>query len=249
MQTAWDKNAEQRHRQMIEGKDISFSRLLLPEILRLLHSFGGYASFSVVDVGCGTGVLTRILARQVQEVVGVEPSSTSVRIAREYTKNDANVSIEASTIQDCQALAPDSFDLAIAHMVLQTMDPLDRPLEVIAGALKQSGIFMFTVPHPCFWAEIRSYINKSEYSYNIPSTHQIPFTITTVSEPLPSFVPYYHRPLETYSTALGRSGFLIEQIREPFPDQNLLREYSRPWKYPGFLLLVCRKQTREEAKQ
>ncbi len=39
---------------------------------------------SALDAGCGVGFLTDLLAEQVQEVIGVDPSPESIAIARAY---------------------------------------------------------------------------------------------------------------------------------------------------------------------
>src|SRR6185295_9104756 len=77
---------------------------------------------SVLDFGCGSGLLTTYYARQFQdtEFVGVDRSTASIRIAREYGQrhNLPNVRFEAADIQG-QPLSG-SYDLIIAtHALLQ----------------------------------------------------------------------------------------------------------------------------------
>lgn len=246
MQEAWDKNAYQRHMQILEGRDISFSKLIVPQILGLLQSLDGYTSFSVLDIGCGTGVLAHILAKYVSRVVGIDSSANSIQIAREYTKEDENAVVECVGIENYVVSHSDKFDLAVANMTLQTVESLELALKKISNSLKEKGVLIFSIPHPCFWTRIRQDISESEYAYTTPSSHLIPFTISKDPDPLPCPVPYFHRPLEVYSSALYEAGFVIERIREPFPSQELAREYPKPRKYPAFLVLACRKQSSTE---
>jgi len=236
---AWDINASFRHTQILEGKDITFSKLSLPEILGLVQSLDGYGSFSVLDVGCGTGILTQIIARYVRRVVGIDPSNKSVLIAREYTKGDENVTIECASIEEYARDHPSQFDLVVAHMTLQTVNSLQLVLRSTAHVLKRTGTFVFSIPHPCFFAEHTDFDCKSDYQYHIPALCEIPFTISRDPIPLPSRVPYHHRPLEVYSSALLRAGLCIVEIREPFPSSELMKEYPVPWKYPHVLIGVC----------
>jgi len=48
-----------------------------------------------------------------------------------------------------------------------------------------------------------------------------------------------HRPLQTYTDALGKAGFLIERLREPpVPDRALRTDRGRRWRrVPIFLHL------------
>ena len=52
-----------------------------------------------------------------------------------------------------------------------------------------------------------------------------------------------HRPLEAYTEALSRAGFLIERLREPaVPETGIVRPHSRRWqRLPLFLHLRARK--------
>ncbi len=242
MLEAWDQNAQLRHEQIVAGKDLSFSKLLVPELLEILQGLKDFASFSVLDVGCGTGDLSHTLAKHVRHVLGIEPSRKSFLIAKDYTKNDKNVLIKRIRIESFIRRYSATFDFVVAHMVLQALDPLLPALRNISKALKRRGYFVLTVPHPCFWPIYKKEITQSNYQYHISSFHQVPFTISNDPNPLPSFTPYFHRSLEEYSSALHEAGFTIERLREPFPSSELLAQYSNQWTYPRHMIFVCRKQ-------
>lgn len=242
MTEAWDLNAPIRHKQLIDRKDITFWEILLPEILKVLKGLDGYDSFSVLDAGCGTGILSHILSAHVARVTGIDPSSVSISIAQDYAREDQNVTLQCVGIEEFGPLHTGEFDFALGHMVLQAIEPLSLALESISMCTRARGVFVFSIPHPCFWAIVKNEFDQTNYSYRIPSYYQIPFPVSSDSNPFPSRIPYFHRPLEIYSTELFKAGFVIERLQEPFPSDELMKAYARPWIYPGFLIVVCRKR-------
>ena len=238
----WDKNAQQRHEQLTRGKDITFSNVLAPKIMEIVQKTDGFSAFSVLDIGCGTGVLSQMLCKHVDQVTGIDPSIASVKIGREYTRSCGNVSFSCVTIQEFRPDETNLYDMAIAHMVLHSIANLSDALNVIAASLKHEGTFIFSIPHPCFWPIVKPQLfESSRFSYHIASSHRIPFTINKEPDPLPATVPYEHRSMEIYSEVLQNAGFVIERIHEPMPTPEIAVEYTRPWRYPGFLIVVCKK--------
>src|ERR1700687_6296526 len=70
----WDQLAEERHRQIASGEDLSFEHVLVPTMLRLFESADATL---VLDIGSGTGDFTARLSRVATRVVGVGPSPPS----------------------------------------------------------------------------------------------------------------------------------------------------------------------------
>jgi SAM-dependent methyltransferase len=240
MDSAWDQSAPYRHSQLSAGTDVTFSKVLLPVIVDALTEQENHTTFSVLDVGCGTGVLTGVLAQYVRAIVGIDPSAVSTGIASEHGRRVGNLTIERSDIDTYAKASAEEFDLAVAHMTLHTIRHLGPTLIAIASVLKPGGLFFFTVPHPCFWALITA-SRDSRPPYNIESPLHNTFCFdgeTRIN------VPYYHRSLDGYSTALSRAGFSIQRLMEPFPSSEVMKLYPRPWVYPGFLFVMCRRGQR-----
>jgi SAM-dependent methyltransferase len=235
---AWDRNAPFRHEQLISKKDTTFWELLVPHLLELLSAVSGGEKPSLLDVGCGTGVFTKILSERFANVVGVDPSGESIKIAREYNDND-NTSFYCGAIEDYNQKSPGLFDIVLAHMTLHAVEDLHAALDAIYEQLKAEGTFVFSLPHPCFYPIIKEkYFN--DYHYMVSSFDQIPFKINK-NDPLPSYTPYYHRSLSDYTSMLERSNFVIKKMTEPFPGEELMSKYMRSWFSPGFLVFVCEK--------
>ncbi|THF69425.1 methyltransferase domain-containing protein [Deinococcus sp. Arct2-2] len=90
----------------------------------------------ILDVGCGTGELTRRIAESGAEVVGVDASPDMIAAAR------AGSSLAGLTFEvvDAHALAyPDEFDAVFSNAALHWMKPLDTVFAQVADALKPGG--------------------------------------------------------------------------------------------------------------
>ena len=94
------------------------------------------ASASVLEVGCGTGVLTRMVARLpgVDRVIGVDPAPTLLAKARQLSGNAPNITFQEA---DGRALpfADAAFDVVIFD---STLSHVPGPEEAMAEAFRVS---------------------------------------------------------------------------------------------------------------
>jgi SAM-dependent methyltransferase len=107
---------------------------------------------SIVDLGCGTGLLTRSLATAGRTVVGVDPSPTMLGYARRQPGSEAVTWI----LGDASAVEPTgTVDLAICtgNAIMQVgPDELPGTLASLAGALRSGGTLAFESRNPGFRA-------------------------------------------------------------------------------------------------
>lgn len=98
------------------------------------------ADARVLDVGCGTGAVTRVLARRedVAHATGVDPSPVFLAKARELAADLDNVSFEEG---DARALrfADGELDLVVAHTVLGHVPQPERVLAEAFRVLRPGG--------------------------------------------------------------------------------------------------------------
>ncbi|WP_166354422.1 class I SAM-dependent methyltransferase [Phytoactinopolyspora limicola] len=121
-----------------DGEDRAFYRTLADEL----------DAHSIIDLGCGTGLLTRSLATPGRTVIGVDPSQTMLDYARRQPGADSVTWIHG----DASALAPNATtDLAICTgNAIMHVAPgeLPRTLTSIARALRPGGTFSFESRNP-----------------------------------------------------------------------------------------------------
>ncbi len=105
---------------------------------------------TIIDLGCGTGLLTRSLAAPGRTVIGVDPSATMLDFARRQPGADA-----VRWIKGDAAVIPQSGDAdlvvstgnAIQHI---STEELPATLTHIAGALRPGGVVSFESRNPSF---------------------------------------------------------------------------------------------------
>jgi len=125
----------------------TFQRYRVSEVLKIYHPKSGER---VLDLGCGWGTFSFILAPQVKEVVGLDFSQRSVDICKEQAQKRGltNVSfVQADATKT--GLPADSFDSIIAADLFEHLYPEDSNL-VIAECfriLKPGGIMSIWTPH------------------------------------------------------------------------------------------------------
>jgi len=120
-----------RHPQQVEMREAYLSML------------GDLAGQRVLDVGCGTGVATREIARRVGQgslVVGVDPTPVFIEIAERLRQDEMLDSLRFE-IGDGRSLAfPDgSFVVALAITVLSHLPEREQVLRELARVLRPGG--------------------------------------------------------------------------------------------------------------
>jgi 2-polyprenyl-6-hydroxyphenyl methylase/3-demethylubiquinone-9 3-methyltransferase len=109
------------------------------------HSGGGdeppLAGLSLLDIGCGAGLLAEPLSRLGAEVVGLDPAPKSIEIARAHAEaTGAGPSYRVGTIED---LARESarFDVVLAMEVVEHVADVRAFVAAAASLVKPGGLF------------------------------------------------------------------------------------------------------------
>lgn len=103
---------------------------------------------SVVDLACGNGPLTAILAERVGsrgQVLGIDLSAEEIAAARERLRAHANVRVLRAGA-DQTSLADSSVDLVVCHMAFMLFTPLSPVVAEMARILRSGGAFAAVVP-------------------------------------------------------------------------------------------------------
>ncbi len=229
---AWEKEAENWAKWARTPGHDSYWQFHRDQFFALLPKPGRLT----VDVGCGEGRVSRDLRRHGHTLVGVDVSETLIRLAREADPEGRYYHADASSMPLEDACA----DLALAFMSLQDVDNLEQAVREIARILIKGGRACLAIVHPInsagkFVSEdadseflIRgSYLDESRYS---DWFERAGLAMTFHSR---------HRPLEAYSIALEKAGFLIEAIREHrVPEHAAAKPSARRWqRLPLFMHL------------
>lgn len=105
--------------------------------------------FSVLDVGCGSGVFTFYLADKNRSVTGIDASPEMLRICREKMENAGlrNVNFLNCNIQSMGQCLEGKADMIICSSVLEYIDDLNESLETIRQSMNKDGLFIFSMPN------------------------------------------------------------------------------------------------------
>ncbi|MEK6300990.1 MAG: class I SAM-dependent methyltransferase [Acidobacteriota bacterium] len=93
-----------------------------------------------LEIGCGTGSFTRLLAARVSLVTAIDLSPEMVRVARLRSANDANIDYQIGDILQCD-LPDNRFDCIVMIATLHHF-PIDPVLEKIKKALASGGVLV-----------------------------------------------------------------------------------------------------------
>ena len=232
----WDVLVDVRHRQILEGIDLSYCLLLRPTVVQLLNDC---SLTRLVDVGCGSGDLSATLAQHCDELLGIDISLRSTEVAASVCGHLQNTSFYAMSVEEFASRSTKpNFSIAVANMTLMTAPHLYEAVAAVAKVLEVGGTFLITITHPCFWPQYRGYERAEWFHYDREIAVEAPFRISNAETP--HLTTHFHRPLSAYQRAFSSSGFVIERLVEPMPDAEAEAKYPEPWQFPRFLAFKCR---------
>lgn len=230
----WDVLARERHVQLIANEDVSFDHVLVPVVIGMLERAKVCRKSSVVDVGCGTGVLTEQLSHTYSRVVGIDPSKDSIRQALASTAGRARYVVSSV---ESYAQVGGQFDAIVANMSLMAMPDIYSGLASMAALCHGESTLVLTVTHPYFWPSYWGYANASWFSYSEEIFVEAEFKISRAASG--RVTTHAHRPLAMYMEAVSKAGFLVAEMLEPEPEGVAVDLYPQRWEYPRFLAIRC----------
>ena len=233
----WDNFAILRLQQLERNEDISMDFVLTP----LLFEMALNADFSnVIDLGCGTGYVTKQLAKKSNKILGIDVSSNSIKVANENKGKLQNLHFIHSSIEEFALNHEHEFTIGFSNMTLMDVPNLDDVIQAASKLINENGYFIITITHPYFWPFYWKYYDKDWFNYSEEIEIESEFKISSTETQYTT--THYHRPLEKYINTLTNYGFQVEKIFEPIPDIVILRKYPHKWNFPRFLGIRCKKK-------
>jgi 2-polyprenyl-6-hydroxyphenyl methylase / 3-demethylubiquinone-9 3-methyltransferase len=97
----------------------------------------------VLDVGCGGGILAEEFARLGCQVMGIDPSASSLATARAHAQQAGlDIDYRVGAGEDLP-FADESFEVVCSSDVLEHVRDLEKVISEIARVLKQDGVFLY----------------------------------------------------------------------------------------------------------
>jgi 2-polyprenyl-3-methyl-5-hydroxy-6-metoxy-1,4-benzoquinol methylase len=229
----WDRVAGPRDADLWAGRDVSYANVLEPAILNAIPDWSG---LRVLDVGCGTGMLARHLARRGATIEGIDVSEVSIRLATDRAV--PGTAFHRSTVESYVNDSP--FDVVVANMTFQTVADWEPFFAAIVGQLKPDGRIVATIPHPCFWPIYWHYDRETWFDYRSERAVEADL-VTTLNRDGYGRTTHYHRPLEFYFQSFLRAFLQIVDFREwPTIEQSGWQP-TQTTPFPRFVSFVLRR--------
>jgi SAM-dependent methyltransferase len=225
MEARYDAVADYYRERFTDGAD--------PLITDLADLLGPIDGQTVLDIACGSGRLSRELARRGATVTGVELSRAMLDNAPETP----GVSYVQANVADPAWVDQKTFDAATCSFGLSDIDDLDGTLANVARALRTGGSFVFSILHPCFPGGARvSGAWPSDGSYYDERWWAADGELSALRRQ----VGANHRMLSTYVNALIRAGLTIAEMHEPAPAESwATAERADAARFPVYLFARC----------
>jgi ubiquinone/menaquinone biosynthesis C-methylase UbiE len=220
--TSWGKVAGWYNQLLEEGQDTYQEKLIKPNLLRILDP---KAREEILDVGCGQGFFSRIIAQTGANVLGIDVSQELIKYATNEAKakksdreNYLVLSAEKMT-----GLADKRFSAAICILALQNMKDMPAAISEISRVLKSNGRVVLVLNHPTFritGASEWSYDEKKNIQYrNISKylseiTQEVDMTQGVKDESKKKFTYSFHHPLQVFFKAFSKAGLVVIRLEE-----------------------------------
>jgi SAM-dependent methyltransferase len=249
----WEAAAGFWDRMMGEDGDIFQQALIRPVVFEELD---GMTEEDVLDVGCGTGHLSRALADRGWTVTAVDAAPSMIERARQYDTDGITyevLDLEEDGLDSC-------FDAVICNNVVQHVEDYRTFLETLSGSLREDGCLIVVMRHPCFapyseelgWeietddGTVMSGSGLSHLEEGFKGRRFVMDEYFGREKRIRTYggaeIPVVPRTLEDHTTALSEAGFVIERIREPRPqgmdDHPDLADLLG--RIPHFLIILAR---------
>jgi len=216
----------------------------------LLSACGDVRGLKVLDLGCGQGYFSRLLAQRKANVVGIDLSERQIAHARRR-EHASPLGIEYLVLDAAHAddrWSPGTFDMVVSCIALQDMSDAGRVLRSAATLLKPKGRAVFLVEHPTDTAAYREWERDElgvKIALRIDRYFETGPRVGSWLVPDPggerrafSF-PTWSRTLEEWSTLFSGADFLIARLYEPRPTKAQVERYPELddcFRIPYFLI-------------
>jgi 2-polyprenyl-6-hydroxyphenyl methylase/3-demethylubiquinone-9 3-methyltransferase len=128
---------------LINPLRIAWLRDLIASHFKASHEKGELplAGISILDIGCGAGLLAEPLARLGAEVTGLDPAPGNIEVARQHAEETgATLAYRAATVEQI-AREGASFDVVLAMEVVEHVRDMPAFVRTACSLVRPGGLF------------------------------------------------------------------------------------------------------------
>ncbi len=231
----WNANAEAWTQLARSGYDVYRDCFNTPAFLEMLPDVNNLAG---LDIGCGEGNNTRLLAKRGARMTAVDIASAFVRHSQEEEERQP-LGIRYSVGSAVELpFADETFDFATGFMSFMDIPETDRVLTEAYRILRPNGFLQFSITHPCYDTPLRRNLRDAagrtyaiqvgDYFRNLEGDlmeWMFSAAPPEAKKSLPKFrAPRFTRTLNQWLNLVIHTGFVLERIGEPRPSDEIVQE-------------------------
>ena len=168
-----------------------------------LELVGNVAGQNILDLGCGTGRYSALLARCGANVIGIDSSAQMLEQARRKITPQCHFELCLGTLEGV-SLPSEHFDLILSTLTLSHIPELEPVFAESARVLRRAGCMVISDIHP-YWSV--SGHNYTEFFDEVGQEYRI---------------PEYPHLFEDYWNLFRKFGMRLVEVREPRIDEELI---------------------------
>ena len=201
----------------------------------------------ILDLGCGYGENDKYCRDLgAKEILGIDISEHMIKIA-EKNNADENIKYKVMAMEDISKIK-EKFDIVISSLAFHYVKDYEKLIKDIYNLLNDNGILIFSIDHPLRIASKFEPWMKKNYTeingkwfllvsdYNREGIREKEWNDVMVKK--------YHRNFSSLINGLVNSGFKIDKILEPIPDEESIKiipKYINQYDRPYFLFIRAKK--------
>lgn len=204
----------------------------------MLSQCGDVAGKRALDVGCGEGRFSRMLAGRGADCTGIDPTELLARTAR-----DRGSMAVVRAVAEALPFADASFDLVVSYITLVDIAGYREAIAEMARVLRRGGrlvaanIGFVSASQGPNGGWVRDDAGTALY---VPIDHYLLESSSRVFEWAGLRLRNWHRPLSAYMSAYLGAGLVLREFLEPAPANAALKEhpeFERAFRVPWFTVM------------
>lgn len=228
-----------------ENKGMNANDLVeIPNFRKLIPDVKGKR---ILDLGCGYGENDKYcIGLGAKEILEIDISKHMIKIAKE-NNNDENIKYKVMAMENINEIE-EKFDIVISSLAFHYVKDYEKLINDIYNLLNDDGILIFSIDHPLRIASKFETWMKKNYTkingkwfllvsdYNREGIREKEWNGVMVKR--------YHRNFSSLINGLVNSGFKIDKILEPIPDEKAIKiipKYINQYDRPYFLFVRAKK--------
>jgi ubiquinone/menaquinone biosynthesis C-methylase UbiE len=241
----WDAALESWTDFVREGKDFYREEMNSPAFFKLVGNIKGK---QILDLACGEGFNTRILAKKGGKVIGADFSKKMIELARRTERKEKlGIKYYVSDAAYLKDFRSNYFDIVTCFMALMDIEDYEEAIREVARVMKKTGRFIFSITHPCFeWGVATTngqHIGDWKYEEGTQNSQgrkvmyyeakryfgilrcENLWNMERLVHPFKT--TQFHRTLTDYFQALYKNDLLVRRLVEPKPTARGTRKYPQ----------------------